>query len=318
MLKIQNNILNKLISNSRQRFIGSRHKIYVSEINKEKICIRKLILKKNDINYFQKDFSLKNEYFFLKLFEKNKINVSKAIAYNDNYLITEFIEGKVLSEVIIKNDFKKNFHLYKELLKLILKVHQIKIKKNLIKNLKKEYKNNFLNYLFKNINSKIFKKYFKNHEALKKYINYEFQNIEFLNFVPVIYDLHAENIIIKRNSYLYLFDLDYCHFAPPELEFISIFLDIFARYDYSNSEYLRNFFINKYNKTNNRFNYNLEKLFAINHYVIAIIKHHYKKENEAKSKIKTYAIELNRLINNNELRYPKISWKVKKLYSETL
>lgn len=318
MLKLQNNFLFKLISNSKQKITGSRHKIYISEINNEKICIRKLCLKKNDINYFNRNFSIKNEFFFLKLLEKNKINVSKAIAIYDDYLITEFIEGEILSEKIIKNEYKKNLIIYKKLLSLIIKVHSINIEKFLTKRYKKEYKNNFFNYLYQNINSTIFKKYFNNHDSLKEYINFKFQNIEFLYYVPVIYDLHAENIIVKKNSDLFLFDLDYCHFAPLELEFISIFLDIFARYNHSNLEYLRKLFIKKYKKENFKFNYELEKLFAINHYVVAIIKHHYKKQYEAKSKIKIYVKELNRLILNNELRYPKISWKVKKLYSKTL
>lgn len=318
MLKLQNKSFKELIKNSHQKIRGSRHIIYKINLNNKFYCIRKIDLKKNDINYFNRNFSIKNEFFFIKLFYNQKINISKAYIFKNNFIITDFINGSLLSDKIRNNNLNQNIILYKKLFLLIKKIQNININKFLTLKYKKEYKIKFFEYLFKRINSKIFKKYFINHKVLRDYINKNYLNVNFSNFVPVVYDLHAENIIVKDRSKLYLFDLDYCHFAPPELEFISIFLDIFARYNYSEFQYLKKLFISQYEKNNNKFNYELEKLFAINHYVIAIIKHHYKQQNEAKSKIKIYKKELERLIDKNELRYPQITWKVRKLYSTTL
>lgn len=286
--------------------ITNRHLVLKVKINDMFYAI-KFLLNSKDVNYFHFRFNLKN-YLLLKNIFKNLIFFPKIIGHGKDdyfkfYIILDWVDGTSFSLFLKKNKFDLKNKMIKILFRQINNLHKInsrtsqKVPRLNLDQLKKS--------LILKIKNPIFKKLFKkNINPLLDFIkNYKFKKSK---KSLIIYDLHPDNIIIS-NKKIYFIDFDYIHFGFKEVEFVSIFLDIVARYSSNKSRDISLLRKQFFGFKTHTYLPN-EKFFVFNHYVSAILKHYFKREKYAKSKIPIYIVEINNIITNNKINYPRIVW----------
>ena len=186
-----------------------------------------------------------------KILAKYKINAPKLITnyYDHNIIEITDLGQKSFYKSIIKK--KNKYHDYKDLIKIIIKIQNIKLDRNYrlgkfrinfqnysIKNLHKEsdlFFDWYLKYCFKSSKLKKIKEIFKN-ELTKIYKKLYFQNNTFVHR-----DFHVSNIIINKNK-LGLIDSQDAIIGNPLYDVASLIDDVRIKLPSNLQEKLLNFY----------------------------------------------------------------------------
>ena len=189
-----------------------------------------------------------------KILEKYKIYAPKLITnhYEHNIIEITDLGQKSFYDSIIKK--KNKFTDYKDLIKIIIKLKNIKLQRNYhlgkikinfqnysIKNLHKEsdlFFDWYLKYCFKSLKLKKIKNIFKK-ELTKIYKKLYFQNNTFVHR-----DFHASNIMINKNK-LGLIDSQDAIIGNPLYDVASLIDDVRIKLPSNLQEKLLNFYYNK-------------------------------------------------------------------------
>ena len=189
-----------------------------------------------------------------KILAKYKIYAPKLIAnyYEHNIIeITDLGKNSFYNSIIRK---KKKFKYYKDLIKIIIKLQNIKLHRNYhlgklkinfqnysIKNLHKEsdlFFDWYLKYCFKSSKLKKIKNIFKK-ELTKVYKKLYFQNNTFVHR-----DFHASNVMVNKNK-LGLIDSQDAIIGNPLYDVASLIDDVRIKLPSNLKEKLLNFYYNK-------------------------------------------------------------------------
>ena len=189
-----------------------------------------------------------------KILEKHKIYAPKLITnhYEHNIIEITDLGQKSFYDSIIKK--KNKFNDYKDLIKIIIKLQNIKLQRNYnlgkfkinfqnysIKNLHKEsdlFFDWYLKYCFKSSKQKKIKYIVKN-ELTKIYKKLYFQNDTFVHR-----DFHASNIMVNKNK-LGLIDSQDAIIGNPLYDVASLIDDVRIKLPSNLQEELLNFYYNK-------------------------------------------------------------------------
>ena len=189
-----------------------------------------------------------------KILEKNKIYAPKLITNHYEHDIIEITDlgQKSFYNTIIKK--KNKFNDYKDLIKIIIKLQNIKLQQNYrlgkfkikfqkysIKNLHKEsdlFFDWYLKYCFKSSKLKKIKEILKN-ELTKIYKKLYFQNSTFVHR-----DFHASNIMVNKNR-LGLIDSQDAIIGNPLYDLASLIDDVRIKLPSNLQERLFNFYYSK-------------------------------------------------------------------------
>ncbi len=189
-----------------------------------------------------------------KILEKNKIYVPKLISnhYEHNVIEITDLGQKSFYNSIIKK--KKKFKDYKDLIKIIIKLQNIKLKKNYRLG---KFKVNFQNYSIKNLHkesdlffewylkycSKISKQK-KVKDIIKNELTKIYKKLYFQNDTFVHRDFHASNIMINKNK-LGLIDSQDAIIGNPLYDVASLIDDVRIKLPSNLKEKLLNYYYYK-------------------------------------------------------------------------
>ena len=188
------------------------------------------------------------------ILKKNKIYAPKLITnhYDNNIIEISDLGNKSFYEFIIKK--KSKFNNYKNLIRIIIKLQNIKLKRTY--NFGK-YKINFQNYSIKNLHkeSDLFFDWYLQHclksskqkkikNILKKELTKVYKKLYFKNTVFVHRDFHASNIMVNKNK-LGLIDSQDAIIGNPLYDVASLIDDVRIKLPSNLQERLLNFYHSK-------------------------------------------------------------------------
>ena len=188
------------------------------------------------------------------ILKKNKIYAPKLITnhYDNNIIEISDLGNKSFYEFIIKK--KSKFNNYKNLIRIIIKLQNIKLKQTYRFG---KYKINFQNYSIKNLHkeSDLFFDWYLKHflkiskqkkikNILKKELTKVYKKLYFKNTVFVHRDFHASNIMVNKNK-LGLIDSQDAIIGNPLYDLASLIDDVRIKLPSNLQERLFNFYYSK-------------------------------------------------------------------------
>ena len=188
------------------------------------------------------------------ILKKNKIYAPKLITnhYDNNIIEISDLGNKSFYEFIIKK--KSKFNNYKNLIRIIIKLQNIKPKQTYHFG---KYKINFQNYSIKNLHkeSDLFFDWYLQHclksskqkkikNILKKELTKVYKKLYFKNTVFVHRDFHASNIMVNKNK-LGLIDSQDAIIGNPLYDLASLIDDVRIKLPSNLQERLFNFYYSK-------------------------------------------------------------------------
>lgn len=304
---------------------GARHRNYGLRYPDGTMRLLRLLEDRvGDINYFPQQFDLLGEAAALRLLQRHGVPCPKIHGHLDldgkPALLVEYLEGQLLRNQIIEatgmGDWERVGSIIDKIGQLFARCHSIRLDSfGALHNPAARYPT-WGRLLRRNLRDKTQNPIFQLHygsslDLLNDFIENQWLHAETLDIQPVlvVYDLHAENLMVDMADKLHVFDTDYAHGGCGSVEFIPVFLDIIARYlPESEQAQWRARLIRAYEESGLHYQEDLEPFHALNHYVTAVIKHHFKQQETAMEKIPIYVSEIRRLIAGGPVNYPRMRW----------